>query len=207
MPPRQTAKTVRKPVRRARQARSQATVEVIVEAAARILADKGWRGLTTNAVAQRAGVSIGSVYEYFANKQAIIDVILDRHIAQGETYIAGLADLPAGSLTAGDIVEATVGGFIIIHRDNPKLHRVISSEVPLSENQKARVDQLRNRAISLVSRLLEGQTNDPNVKASMVVDTAEALTHRWIVDEAGVPVAAETMTNELTAMLRLYVSG
>lgn len=207
MPPRQTAKLVRKPARQARQARSKETVEVIVEAAARILAEKGSRGLTTNAVAHTAGVSIGSVYEYFANKQAIIDVILDRHLAQGETYIAGLADLPAGSLSAADIVKATVRGFILIHQDNPKLHRVISNEVPLSEDQKARINQLRNSAISLVSRLLAGQTNDPKLKASMVVDAAEALTHRWIVDDAGVPIEADKMTNELTTMLRLYVSS
>ena len=67
--------------RRAVQARSRNTVETIVEAATRILASDGWSALNTNAVARIAGVSVGSVYEYFKNKEAILDVILDRHLS------------------------------------------------------------------------------------------------------------------------------
>jgi AcrR family transcriptional regulator len=55
-----------------RQRRSQATVEVILEAAAQLLERDGERGFNTNAVAERAGVSIGSLYRYFPNKQAIL---------------------------------------------------------------------------------------------------------------------------------------
>jgi AcrR family transcriptional regulator len=58
--------------RKPRQARSRATVETIVEAAAQILERQGPGGLTTNGVAERAGVSIGSVYQYFPDKQALL---------------------------------------------------------------------------------------------------------------------------------------
>ncbi len=51
------------------QARSKATVDAIVEAAARILGDQGWAGFTTNKVAEAAGVSIGSYYQYFPDKR------------------------------------------------------------------------------------------------------------------------------------------
>ena len=65
--------TVRnKPRKSARQARAQATEAAILEAAARILERQGAAGLTTNDIAQLAGVSIGSLYQYFPNKEAIL---------------------------------------------------------------------------------------------------------------------------------------
>jgi AcrR family transcriptional regulator len=54
------------------QSRSQETVTVILEASARILESDGLRGFNTNAIAERAGVSIGSLYQYFPNKDAIV---------------------------------------------------------------------------------------------------------------------------------------
>ncbi|RAX41096.1 TetR/AcrR family transcriptional regulator [Rhizobium tropici] len=63
------------------QARSAVTVEIIVEAAARILEERGLEGYTTNAVADRAGVSIGSLYQYFPNKDAITIALIHRETA------------------------------------------------------------------------------------------------------------------------------
>ena len=54
------------------QARSQETVSVILEASARILESDGLRGFNTNAIAARAGISIGSLYQYFPNKDSIV---------------------------------------------------------------------------------------------------------------------------------------
>ena len=58
-----------------RQQRSRAIVESIVEAGRRLLAEEGEAALTTNRIAERAGVSIGSLYRYFENKQAIVAAI------------------------------------------------------------------------------------------------------------------------------------
>ena len=66
------------PRKQARQARARATQEAIIEAAARILEAQGNAGLTTNAIAARAGVSIGSLYQYFPNKEAVLAALL-RH--------------------------------------------------------------------------------------------------------------------------------
>lgn len=64
-----------------KQARAQATVQAIIQAAAQILIQEGLGGLTTNAVAERAGVSIGSVYEYFPGKEAIVAAVATQAVA------------------------------------------------------------------------------------------------------------------------------
>ncbi|MCA8900002.1 MAG: TetR/AcrR family transcriptional regulator [Hyphomonas sp.] len=63
--------TIPQPRKSPVQARSTATVDAILEAAARILESEGFEGYTTNAIAKRAGVSIGSLYQYFPNKDAV----------------------------------------------------------------------------------------------------------------------------------------
>lgn len=197
----------RKPVRQARQARSRNTVEAIIEAAARILADSGWSALTTNAIARVAGVSVGSVYEYFANKQAIVDVIIDRHLSSGEAHLVRLAAGAGEAPSLDDIVRLLVDGFVSVHCDNPKLHKVLSGDVPLSKEQRVRVEQIRSRAISFLSGLLTGRVDRPELKAAMMIDAADALTHRWFIDEAGVPASADEMTRELHHLLRAYIAA
>lgn len=65
-----------------RQARSLRTLEVITEAAAQVLARRGYERLTTTAVAERAGVSIGSVYQYFADKTGLVAWLARAHLGE-----------------------------------------------------------------------------------------------------------------------------
>ncbi|WOK17158.1 helix-turn-helix domain-containing protein [Rhodopseudomonas sp. BAL398] len=61
-----------------RQARSRATVEVILDATALLLVDEGFEQTTTNRIAERAGVSIGSLYQYFPNREAVVGAVAQR---------------------------------------------------------------------------------------------------------------------------------
>ncbi|WP_017387648.1 TetR/AcrR family transcriptional regulator [Acinetobacter calcoaceticus] len=72
------SETLPDPRKRPRQARSVATFEAILEAAARILESLGFAGFNTNAVAELAGVSIGSLYQYFPSKNALIIELIRR---------------------------------------------------------------------------------------------------------------------------------
>jgi AcrR family transcriptional regulator len=78
------SKTPRSPRRRRKptQRRAQQTVEAILDAVVRILKREGSRGITTNHVAEVAGVSIGSLYQYFPDKSAIFVALHGRHIDQ-----------------------------------------------------------------------------------------------------------------------------
>lgn len=205
MPAKRSKKTSKRPVRRARQSRSKATVSAIVDASARILAESGWPALNTNAIARRAGVSVGSVYEYFPDKQAILAVIVDRHLAGAEALLSEAASRVANRASADDVVRALVSGYIELHRNDPRLHRTLSSEVPISPAQRTRIALLRSRIVALVAGSLSESGADAKLKATLLVDTADSLAHRWLVDEVGLPVPADIMTAEAAKMLMGYL--
>ena len=97
-----------------RQARAEETVTAIIEGAAQILETGGLAAFTTNAVAERAGVSIGTLYQYFADKQAIMRAIAERELKAtlGKVATAMIRDdeaAPEARVRA--IVRAIVGAF------------------------------------------------------------------------------------------------
>jgi AcrR family transcriptional regulator len=105
-----------------RQARSRATVDAIVTAGARVLDTRGWSGFTTNEVASVAGVSIGSLYQYFPNKMALVDAIRRRHF---DDVLTVLRRAHGGQRLSRRLIEALVNDMISIHQDFPALHRTL----------------------------------------------------------------------------------
>ena len=207
-----TAKTAARPrkrgVRTARQARARHTVETILEGGARVLAEGGWAGFTTNAVAARAGVSIGSLYEYFPNKEALRDAIVTRHLDAGERLMAEAAaglDLsaPPGPARSEAVVGALIDGFVRLHADDPALHRELSSVVPLLPGHRARAEDMRQRLIGLLASLLTRDAVRPHRTAMVIVDVVEGLTHRWIVEDA--PLPEDEMRAEIEAVVMGYL--
>ncbi len=128
-----------KPRKTPSQARSSHTVEAIFDAAIQVLLDGGLERLTTTRVAERAGVSVGSLYQYFQNKQSLVATVLERHLlhvvgavekgcalAKGQTidvmasavadcFVAAKLDQPATS-RALYAVAAEVGGAAVVAR-------------------------------------------------------------------------------------------
>jgi AcrR family transcriptional regulator len=119
-----------------RQARANAMVDVIVEAAARILSAPGGPRLTTNAIAARAGVSVGSLYQYFPNKQAILRALIARELARAEARRPTVLD--DASVPASKRMRAAVDWQLDARHDTP-LSRALMREyeriVPAEERQ------------------------------------------------------------------------
>ncbi|GGP18320.1 TetR/AcrR family transcriptional regulator [Silvimonas iriomotensis] len=109
-----------------RQARSQLMVETILQATARVLSERGLAGTNTNAVAERAGVSVGSVYQYFPNKEALINALHERHVLQMETLILDSLDQLAGK-TLLEAVECMIEAVHEAHLLEPALHRALEN--------------------------------------------------------------------------------
>jgi len=115
---------VLKPRKTPSQSRSIETVSVILEAATRILEERGLSGYTTNAVAERAGVSIGSLYQYFPNKDALTVALIDRETRPliEETKKPG----PDEGFREG--IERVIHAAVTHQMRRPKLARLIDFE-------------------------------------------------------------------------------
>jgi AcrR family transcriptional regulator len=198
----------RKPI----QARAETTRASIVRAAAQVLSRRGYDGATTNHIAARAGVSIGTLYEYFRDKQQVVAAVLDEHLSQGEALLAArVASFPNEALSGP--IEVMLGffvdGIVDFHKHDPQLHRVLSSEVPHTRALRARVTALEDRIIERMTLLFrlhpETRATDLSVVARVCVQVVDALTHRWIVDGSGAPVAAQRLSQELVRLLAAYL--
>lgn len=169
------------PRKRPRQSRSQATVDTLLEATARVLVRDGFDGLTTNSVAAQAGVSIGSLYQYFPNKEALVAALIERHIEKMNNSVfaelARVAQLPVAE-AARRVIELTIK----MHAIDPKLHRVLTEQVPrVGRLAKLREgDEICHRMVAglLAARKDELAIHDPDLAAFLVVSTIEAVVHR-----------------------------
>jgi AcrR family transcriptional regulator len=124
------------PRRRPRQARAQATVDAIIKATARVLVDEGYDRASTNRIAQAAGVSIGSLYQYFPSKEALVSALVETH--QGRMCEALERSLAQSTPTElPQRARLLVRGMIAAYRTDPQLHHVLCQEVPkVGELQK-----------------------------------------------------------------------
>lgn len=102
-------------------------MEAVVEAGARILSREGWTGFTTNKVAEAAGVSVGSLYQYFPDKISLVDAIRRRHL---DDSLAAVRDAHVEGQTPVEFVETLVDRIIAAHSIHPGLHRVLLDEAP-----------------------------------------------------------------------------
>jgi AcrR family transcriptional regulator len=117
------------PRRRPRQARAQATVDAIVQATARVLVEDGYDRASTNRIAQAAGVSIGSLYQYFPSKEALVAALVEAHVDRmTEVVTRRLQELAPADLSRS--AEMLVSALIAAYRVDPKLHHVLCQEVP-----------------------------------------------------------------------------
>src|SRR5262249_60436809 len=112
------------PRKLASQQRSRLTVDALLEATARILIREGYDRASTNKIAAAAGVSIGSLYQYFPSKEAVVAALIDRHTQElSQVVLNALLKVSAHPLEIG--VRELIKAAIDAHRVDPPLHRVL----------------------------------------------------------------------------------
>lgn len=115
-----------------RQRRSRATVEALVEATARLLAERGYRGATTRRIAERAGVSVGSLYQYFPSRDALVTAVLERHVAHVlDTAAALFRRLEQAPLE--DLIRRLVTAVLELHERDHALHVILMEQLPRAD--------------------------------------------------------------------------
>ncbi|MEV7439046.1 TetR/AcrR family transcriptional regulator [Streptomyces griseoviridis] len=195
------------PRRTPRQVRAELTRERVLTAAAHVFAEYGYAAGTTNRIAERARVSIGSLYQYFPNKDAILAELLVRHIDRGTWTRTDRLDLSPGSLEAA--VRILVRDAIDNHRDDPQLLRIMIEQAPVSRELLDTMDRhSRTRGGEVrdfLARHPDVRVRDLDTAAELILFTVETNTHKLMADPRGVPV--ETFESELVDMVTRYLSG
>ncbi|HEX3104599.1 MAG TPA: TetR/AcrR family transcriptional regulator [Terriglobales bacterium] len=191
------------PRKLASQERSRQTVNSILEATTRVLIKDGYDRASTNKIAAVAGVSVGSLYQYFPSKEALVAAVSERHSQE----LLQLMRSTFLRVAAGPIEVAAhefVSAAIDAHRVNPKLHRVLAEEVPRI-GRLENVDAINEDVYELIRGYLEAHraeihVADLDVAAFICVTAVDALTH------AAVLRRPEILTDEKAAMFVVAVT-
>jgi AcrR family transcriptional regulator len=207
--PTQTRKKRR---RKPKQERSRETVESILEAAAQVLIREGYDKTSTNKIAQRAGVSIGSLYQYFPSKEAIVLELIDRHIEEMSGVVrARLSEAPHHSIECA--VRSIVEALVDAKRVNPRLHAVFIEQVPRLGRLHRVLDLNRTLAdlitVALASRPEPIRPKNLSKASFVLVHAVQAVTHALAVERPDYlgPDDADAVVEELTDMVTVYLTG
>jgi AcrR family transcriptional regulator len=192
------------PRKRPKQARSEATVGAILEAAAQVFELHGYAAGTTNRIAERAGVSIGSLYQYFPNKDAILTALVHRHLAEGTAALQPHLERLSDGTSFDDALPAIVQAMVTMHALAPGLHRVLFEETQIPPTLRAELHGLEDRLVDLVAVALEGAVIDPQLSARIVISAIEGLTHRLVLRPPS-GATSEMICHEITELVRAYI--
>lgn len=199
------------PRKEASQERSRATVHALVEATARILVREGFDKASTNRIAEVAGVSVGSLYQYFPSKEALVAAVIERHRQEIMQVVRGeLAEAANQPMEQG--VRTLVAVAVKAHRVDPKLHRVLAEQIPrVGRLEKAETFNRENYALFrayLESHRDEIRAADLELAAFICVTAIEAVTHNAVLHHKMVSdEATGALIDETTRLVLGYLTG
>jgi AcrR family transcriptional regulator len=194
-------KRLRKPLKRPAQRRSKETVRAIVQAAARILEREGYEKTNVNAVAELAGVSIGSLYQYFPSKEALVAEVArqlaEDTIAIFQDGLAELAFVPMDEAVRG-VVRRAVRAF----RLNPRLREVILLEMPPTLFDTTDFDTMLAEALRYYFAFKADEIRLKNIELAVLilraaVESSASAAHDFPEDE---------VVDELSHLVYQYVA-
>lgn len=198
------------PRKNASQERSRATVDALVEATARILVREGFDKASTNRIAEKAGVSIGSLYQYYPSKELLVAAVIDRH-NQEIRQVVREAIAEVSTLPVEKAVRRLVTVAIEAHRIDPRLHRVLAEQIPRT-GRLENVETFNRESYARFRAYLEDHRNelravDLELAAYVCVTSIEALTHTAVLHRPEMlsDEGAETLIDEATRLIVGYL--
>jgi AcrR family transcriptional regulator len=195
-----------------RQRRSQQTVDRIVEAAARVFNEDGYPSTTTNEIAAEAGVSIGSLYQYFPNKDSLLIEIARRHISESlaafDELMNGLGpEVPLGPMI-GHVID-----LLVDQHEHDRLHLLIAHRAPRTAEIEQELQRAQHHLVGVAHRLLREQMperGDLLRTAQLLVAFLHGAIHDVILREppgAERDAAVEATKSAATAITRADGDG
>lgn len=198
------------PRKSASQKRSKATVETLLDATARVLTRHGYDRASTNRIADTAGVSVGSLYQYFPNKEALVAALVARHNRELLELVREAVKKVA-SLDLATAMRELVRAAVDAHLVDPALHRIFAEQVPRM-GQLAKIESLQQEAFLVMRSYLserrdEISVSDLDVATKICVTTVEALTHEFVINKPDAPAGErDRFIDEVTRLLMGYLT-
>jgi AcrR family transcriptional regulator len=190
-----------------RQERSRVMVEMLMRAATRILIREGYEALNTNRVAEEAGASVGSLYQYFSSKQQLIGALLTRHVENTMHEVRrAIPDLSL--MPVPEAVRRFVELMVASHRVEPELHRVFVEQLPRVGGYE-QVEASVNEGLVLTEAYLKAHAHEikpqnHRLTAFILVHTVEALTHSAVLMRPEL-LRTDAFVTELTELVVGYL--
>jgi len=190
-----------------RQERSRALVDAIVEAAARVLIERG--DVNTNHVAELAGVSVGSVYQYFPHKDSLLAALLERQAtAESEFVIAELRRRPPTSVPIA--LEYAVDAVFAFRAQNTALQVALLQlldRIPQFSSLRSQATRTAAEFAQVLAPLTSGIAG-PHVQTALFVvcNAVFSLTHRGVLPRP-VNISDAELKQEILALVVPYLTG
>ncbi|HNY66688.1 MAG TPA: TetR/AcrR family transcriptional regulator [Deltaproteobacteria bacterium] len=191
------------------QERSRATVAAIYEAAAQVFTRNGYYSTTTDMIAERAGVSIGTLYQYFPSKDAILVGLWENHFLQGRAILEdAVAELERSPFVNRQKVAEMIRRVILLNMEHRTQHRFFVSDIPWPRaviEKEIELGRLVKGYIEEAFRKSPGfRIANPRVAAHVVYETAYSLAHEYILYWTE-EIPMDEFVHEMADMLSRYV--
>jgi AcrR family transcriptional regulator len=169
------------PKKQPRQARSRATVDYILQSAAHLLGQSSLQALNTNRIAERAGVAVASIYQYFPNKEAILNALFEMQLSDERAEFtrtrASLEDAPID-----EIIRSGVRSTIEVHARKPGLVRSLLEAVAVLGRSDVLAGARRQVTETVRQAMIDREkelraAGDVDVRAFIVVHAVEGVIH------------------------------
>ena len=157
-------------------------------AAVDLLSSRGYARTSTNQIAARAGVSVGSLYQYFPNKDAIVAVLFARHARAIEQVVqAAFADMRRPDLPVREAFRRMLLGFEALHDADPKMARAVEpadGRQQLAGIVRGREERFRLQLAGILRQRPDVRRANHAIMASLLFDIADAVTRSLMHGDA-----------------------
>jgi AcrR family transcriptional regulator len=191
------------------QPRAQQTVDAILEATARILVKHGWARTNTNRVAEVAGVSIGTLYQYFPNKESLVVALNQRHAQRAHDLLKEQIDRSAGK-PLDEAIAGMIRASVELHMENPELQRMLETELSYLDPPPFDGSEDESSFLALSRAFLEARRSEiapRNLDLANVVvcHTAFSLVHALLF-HAGDEIALDQRVQSICDVVMGYLT-
>ena len=197
------------PRKRPQQARSRITVGAMLEAAYQVMEADGYDGLTTTRLAKRAGVSVGTVYQYFPDKDAVVGALIEAYLQKEERALLSAVEAARG-LPFAEAAPRLVRAFADVQAEAPERTALLLAGAPPSR-WLPEIDALARRSVGVVAALFrerhaEIPLPDPDLAAFVVVHALDGV-FRKAVAERPDAVASGAVSEEAERLVWSYLAA